>query len=400
MRILQLCNKPPLPAIDGGCLAMHAITQGLLENGHDVKVMALFTHKHPYIEDEFSGKYLHQTKFEAIYVETEINWVDAFSCLITRDSYNLNRFFTPDMDIALTKTLKNNEYDIVQLESLFMAPYIATIRKYSDAKIILRAHNLEFSLWERRAENASGYFKKIYQRYLSRELKKYEIHYMGLVDGIAAISEIDKTDISKLGIDKPIVTIPFGIEVDHNEFERSEKEENSIFHLGAMDWDPNVEGVQWFCEEVVPELKEEHPGTNFYVAGKKSEKLRSHKSFQEATVVGEVQSAKEFMLSKDIMVVPLKSAGGMRVKIIQGMANGKPIVTSSIGKEGIDVEDRKHLLVADNKREFLDAITELRTRPDFKNDIIANAKQLIREKYDNKVIIKNLESFYESLIEE
>lgn len=400
MRILQLCNKPPLPAIDGGCLAMHAITKGLLKSGHSVKVMALFTHKHPYIEDEFSAKYLHQTQFEAVYVETEINWVDAFSCLITRDSYNLNRFFTPDMDIALTRTLKNGEYDIVQLESLFMAPYIATIRKYSNAKIILRAHNLEFSLWERRAENAKGYFKKLYQKYLSRELKKYEIHYMSWVDGIAAISDIDKRDIEALGITKPVITIPFGIDVDQEENAMVGKEENSVFHLGAMDWDPNVEGVQWFCEEVVPVLKEENPDINFYVAGKKSEKLREHKSFKEATVIGEVKSAKAFMDSKDIMVVPLKSAGGMRVKIIQGMANGKPIVTSSIGKEGIDVENGKHLLVADDKEAFLNAITELRTRPDFKNGIIANAKQLIRDKYNNKVIIKNLESFYESLMKE
>lgn len=400
MRILQLCNKPPLPAIDGGCLAMHAITTGLLQKGHSVKVMALHTHKHPYLEDEFPAKYLHQTQFEAVYVETEINWVDAFSCLITRDSYNLNRFFTPDMDIALTRHLKNYEYDIIQLESLFMAPYITTIRQYSNAKIILRAHNLEYHLWERRAFNSKGLAKRHYQKYLARELKKYEKHYMNLVDGIAAISEIDRDDIQKLGVDKPVVTIPFGIDVQEDEKPLNEKEENSVFHLGAMDWDPNLEGVQWFCEEVVPDLKSAHPDVNFYVAGKRSERLREIKSFKSATVVGEVDSAKDFMNSKDIMVVPLKSAGGMRVKIIEGMAHGKPIVTTSIGKEGIDIENRKHLLVANNKEEFLDAITELRTRPDFKNDIIANAKRLIREKYDNQVIIKKLELFYDSLIQE
>lgn len=400
MRILQLCNKPPLPAIDGGCMAMHAVTKGLLENGHSVKVMALYTHKHPFIEDEYSGKYFHQTQFEAVYVETQINWVDAFSCILTRDSYNLNRFFTPDMDIALTRTLKNKEFDVVQLESLFMAPYIPTIRNYSDAKIVLRAHNLEFNLWERRAENAKGLFKKLYQKYLSKELRKYEIHYMGLVDGIAAISDLDKNDIISLGIEKPIETIPFGIDLEDDQSIGASKEENSVFHLGSMDWDPNLEGVTWFCEEVVPRLKEEYPDVKFYVAGKKSESLRKNKSFESATVVGEVNSAKEFMESKDIMVVPLKSAGGMRVKIIEGMANGKPIITSTIGKEGIDVEDRKHLIVADNKEEFLNAITELRTRPDFKNGIIANAKQLIRDKYNNKTIIKRLESFYNSLLGE
>lgn len=397
MKILQLCNKPPLPATDGGCMAMHAITKGLLENGHSVNVLALFTDKHPFLPEKISAEYLRTTKFIEIFVDTRVNWVEAFSNLITRDSYNLTRFFTPDMDIELTRILKNESFDIIQLESLFMCPYIETIRKYSNAKIILRAHNLEYKLWERRAKNETSFFKRRYKTYLSRELKKYELHYMSQVDGIASISNGDKEMMLKDGITRPIVTIPFGIDPPEQTTVNGNFEEGSLFHLGSMDWNPNIEGVKWFCEEIIPDLRITDPGMKFYLAGKRSQDLINDKDFRFAEIVGEVESAQDFIRTKDIMVVPLKSAGGMRVKIIEGLAMGKAIVSTSIGLEGIAAKNEEHIMIADTKDEYVNAIKKLKNEPKLKNKIERNARKLIEEKYFNKVIIKDLEKFYTSL---
>ena len=192
---------------------MHAITKGLLANDHTVNILALHTTKHPFQPNKVPKKYLSDTKFIDVYADTAVNWVEAYSSLITRESYNLTRFFTPDMDIELTKKLKNEQFDIIQLESLFMCPYIATIRMYSDAKIVLRAHNIEYKLWERRAKNEPSFLKRKYKEYLSKDLKKYELHYMSQVDGIAAITDGDKRKIEAAGITKPVITIPFGIDI-------------------------------------------------------------------------------------------------------------------------------------------------------------------------------------------
>ena len=257
---------------------------------------------------------------------------------------------------------------------------------------------MEFKLWERRAKNENNYLKRKYKGYLSRELKKYELHYLSQVDGIASITERDKNEMLKNGIESPIVTIPFGINIEKLKPENKEIENNSLFHLGSMDWDPNVDAMKWFCQSVLPDLKKDDPNMSFYLAGKKSEHLIKNEQFEHAIIVGEVPSSLEFINSKDIMIVPLRSAGGMRVKIIEGLALGKPIITSSIGIEGIDALHEEHIMIANNKEEYISAIRKLKKDPHFKENLKINARKLIQEKYDRKNIIKNLELFYKDLI--
>jgi len=373
---------------------MHAITKGLQNEGHEVNIISLFTKKHPFVRSSMDPNYLKDTKFIEVFVDTQVNWVEAYSSLITRDSYNLSRFFTPDFDIELTKKLKKENFDIIQLESLFMCPYIETIRKLSDAKIILRSHNLEFKLWQRRAKNEKNYLKRKYKHYLSKELETYEVHYLKQADGIASITEQDKSEMMALGIKTPIKTIPFGSNLSFNSHISEKCEENSIFHLGSMDWDPNIEAMDWFLNDVMPELNENEE-FNFYLAGKKSEDLKGNKKFEKAKIVGEVKSSTDFINSKDIMVVPLKSAGGMRIKIIEGMALGKPIITSTVGAEGIDAEHQKNIMIANTKEEYIKAIQLLTSNPQLKKEIGRNARKLIKEKYDPKIIIKSLIDFYQ-----
>ncbi|MEJ6796357.1 MAG: hypothetical protein QNK63_06570, partial [Flavobacteriales bacterium] len=101
MKVLQLCHKPPKPSIDGGCLAMDALTKGLLDQGHEVKILSIHTHKHPFLKDKLDKDYLKTTSFESIFVDTRVNIVDVFSNLVTQDSYNISRFFSPNFDIRL-----------------------------------------------------------------------------------------------------------------------------------------------------------------------------------------------------------------------------------------------------------------------------------------------------------
>ena len=144
MKVLQICNKPPFPAVDGGSKAMHNLTLGLLDLGHEVHVICISTPKNKMLLSKLPKNYRQQTKVKTVYVDTSLNVVDAFSDLITQDNYNISRFFSADVDMELVRTFEAEKYDIVQLESLFMTPYIPTIKRHSKAKIILRSHNLEY----------------------------------------------------------------------------------------------------------------------------------------------------------------------------------------------------------------------------------------------------------------
>ncbi|NND95402.1 MAG: glycosyltransferase family 4 protein [Flavobacteriales bacterium] len=398
MRILQLCHKPPRPAIDGGCIAMDNLTKGLVEAGHDVKILCASTHKHPFRPSELSKVYKKITSVEAVYIDTRLNFVDAFSNLITRDSYNISRFFSPDFDMKLERILrKDDDFDIIQLESLFMTPYISTVRRFSKSKIILRSHNLEYKIWQRMAKVSSTGPKKAYLNLLAKRLKEYEVSIMGQVDGIATISPEDTGHYMDLGCDIPIETVPFGIDSASYEVSHPYNFDNTLFHLGAMDWMPNIEGVEWFLREIWPSIKSEHPELKLHLAGKASNHYQIDKDTRSVVLDGEVECAKKYMQSKGIMIVPLLSGGGIRIKIIEGMALGKVIISTSIGAEGIGVTNGKNILLADSPAEFQKCLNDLLVNPHLMNELSRNARSFIERNFDNSILTRNLLAFYSKI---
>ena len=184
MKVLQLCHKPPYPVKDGGCLAINQISTGLMSQGVDLTIVSIVTQKHPFKAKEFPKDYLKDTKFKAIYVDTRLNVVDAFSNLITQDTYHVSRFFSSDVDKAIEELLQKEKFDIVICESIFVAPYIPVIRRLSDAKIMLRSHNLEFSIWHRLAKSHPTGLRKTYLKILTRQLRDYEVDLLFEIDGI------------------------------------------------------------------------------------------------------------------------------------------------------------------------------------------------------------------------
>lgn len=394
MRILQLCHKPPRPAKDGGCIAMNNITEGLLGAGHEVKILTIHTHKHDFEIDQIEQEYLNKTQFESVFVDTRINLVDAFSNLITQDSYNVSRFFSADFDMKLQHVLSVDSFDVVLLESLFMTPYLDTIRRSGESLVVLRSHNLEYVIWERVARGSRNPAKKSYLRLLAKQLKKYELNVFKSVDGIVAISSVDEKKYRQLGYTGPITTVPFSIDTKTFKYSPNVKPELSLFHLGSMDWTPNIEGVVWFLNNVWPEVQKEKLNIRLYLAGREMPQEIYDRQDPNVIVVGEVSDAHNFMSQHGIMIVPLLSAGGIRVKIIEGMALGKTIISTTIGAEGIEYKNGQEIFIADQPQEFVQAIKELTQRPELMVSIGKNARKLVYEQFDNSVLTKKLLDFF------
>lgn len=396
MKILQLCHKPPVPAVDGGCIAMNNITQGLLKAGHQVKIITIFTHKHDFLQDEMTEDYIAKTDIEGVFVDTRLNVMDAYASFMTSDSYNVNRFFSTDFDIKLTRTLKAEKYDVIHLESLFMTPYMGTIRRLSKAPVVVRTHNLEYVIWEKIAKGTANVFKRVYLSYLSRKLKGYELKTLNEVHGIASISEEDKKRFERLGIRTPMKSIPFGIDYNkYSEYPDGETEQ-ALFHLGSMDWSPNQEGILWFLQEIWPKVHALKPNLKLYLAGRNMPNHLLNGSWPNVSVIGEVADAKQFMKSKAIMIVPLLSAGGIRVKIIEGLALGKAIISTSIGAEGIDCVHDQQLLIADSISEWVKGITRLIDEEGL-IDRLGRAGKEHTKNFDNDQIIEDLIHFYKKI---
>ena len=259
MKVLQICHKPPLPSKDGGCIAINNISKGLIRELGSIKVLTINTLKHPFDLKNFDKNYIKNSKIESTFVDTKLNIVDAFSNLVTYDSYNVSRFFSPDFNALIIKTLKSESFDIVLLESLFTSPYIETVRTYSTSKIILRSHNLEYIIWQRLSRESVNPAKKIYLKLLSSQLKNYEFNVLKKIDGIATISNQDKNKYLELKCPVETVTIPFGIETNrYNNNKNREDGKLKFFHIGAMDWKPNLEAVGWLIDEIWPKIQKKN----------------------------------------------------------------------------------------------------------------------------------------------
>jgi polysaccharide biosynthesis protein PslH len=407
MKVLQLCHKPPKPAVDGGCIAINTVSEGLLRQGVSLKILTLSTHKHPLDLSNYSTEFIDKTRIQGVFVDTKLSVVDAFSNLVTSDSYNVSRFFSTDFDILLRRTLEEEEFDVVHLESLFMTTYCHTIERYSSAKILLRSHNLEYMIWERLAAKTKNPAKNIYIKLLAKQLKKYELGVFESIDGIIAISQTDADKYNQLGFNKPMIIAPFGVDLEKyqllpNQFAHSYDKNNTLkaFHIGAMDWQPNIEGMIWFIEKIWSSLQSEFPNLELHLAGRNMPVWMDDYSFEKKNIVnhGEVKSSLEFMNTHEVMIVPLLSAGGMRVKIIEGMALGKVILATTIAAEGIDCTNRKDILLADDLKDFIAQIKWLFESPGRFNELSSNARLLIENKYDNALITKNITSFYEECL--
>jgi len=398
MKVLQLSHKPSYPPKDGGCLAINNIAEGLIDKGIGLKIITIETDKHPFEKDRIPKLFLEKTRIESVFVDTKLNIVDAFSSLITADSYNISRFFSPDFDVVLQNELDINKYDIVHLESLFMTPYISTIRMHSDARIVMRSHNLEYIIWERLARQSTNVAKKTYLKLLAKQLKKYEQEVLSQVDGIAAISSQDANDFKQLGTKKPIEVIPFGIDTKKYSPINTVFSSLDLFHLGSMDWAPNLEGVNWFLNEVFPVIQKKYPNTVLYLAGRDMPESFFSLKLKNVAVVGEVENAIEFILSKPLMIVPLLSGGGIRVKIIEGMALGKAIISTSVGAEGINYTHKKNIWIANTPKEFTEALDYFEKNPDKVKVFGKEARKLVENEYSKGLIIDKLLDFYKKLI--
>lgn len=394
MKILQICHKPPLPALDGGCKAMHALTEGFLDNDISVKILTIATQKHPYQPKLFPTAYIEQTNIKHAFIDTAIKKKSALANLFSNKSYNISRFYNKNFEELIASTLRNEKFDVVLLESLYTTPYIAAIRKNSNAKIIYRSHNIEFEIWQRTGNQENNTIKKKYLHFLAKRLKKYEQSILNLVDAIAAITKKDEEQLLALGCKKPITTVPFGINL-HNYQLKEIPQEKKLFHIGSMDWTPNQEAIKWFLNEVWSAIITKEPTATFYLAGKNmpNEIIKLAASMQGIINEGKVENANDFIRNNNIMIVPLFSGSGMRIKIIEAMAMGKLVIGTSIAFEGIAVQHNKNGIIANTTNEFKEAILMCLQHPEVVTSIGQKARKTIEEQYDNTVIVKQLINF-------
>lgn len=401
MNILQLCKKFPYPLKDGESIAVTYLSNALHELGCEMSLLSMNTTKH-FVEISTLPKHFsHYKEIHITPLDNEIKIVDAFKNLFTSQSFHVSRFICPDYANKLIELLTKNEYQVVQLETLYLTPYIDIIKKHSNAIITLRAHNIEFEIWERITKNTKFLPKKWYLKYLTRKLKNYELSNLNSYDYLVAVSERDLKKFKTLGYKNGAIASPIGLDISkYNAPTNSKNVTNDLCFIGALDWIPNFEGLMWFLQNVWPKLHHKYPNLKLHVAGRNTPPSILNTNLPNVVIHGEVNDAVSFINSSSMMIVPLFSGSGMRVKILEGMALEKIVITTSLGKEGIQANHGEHLLEAESPEDFIKCISDVLEGKIDKKCMGANAKEYVATNYNHHLNAKRLLDKYKLLTED
>ncbi len=304
------------------------------------------------------------------------------------NSYNITRFSSARFRDKLIAVLRAETFDIVQLESLYMMPYLADVRRSTKAKVVYRAHNIEHQIWDRMAAGARG-LKQNYMRLLAQRLEAYERAHVNSADGVAAITGEDAAQLRRMGCGRPMIHLPYVLPLEGTQ---PEAPNNVFFHIGAMDWGPNIEAVRFLIEKIWPLISEQRPAAVLRLGGRNMP--QDYVSADGIRVDGEVADARAYMRENGILLTPLLSGGGMRIKLVEAMAMGRAVVTTSIGVEGIPVENGVHAAVADTAEAFAAAAIRMYDDEVWRRKIGQAAQQLVMENFDRRSVTRKLIEFY------
>jgi glycosyltransferase involved in cell wall biosynthesis len=399
LRILQISHRVPYPLNEGGTIGIYNYTRGYSEAGCEVTLATLSAKKHQVNEVEMRKALEPYCELHVFPIDTDVKVWPALKNIFSRRSYNVDRFFDEAFSKFLINLLENRSFDIIQVEGTFAAMYGQIALDYGNSPVVLRQHNVEYQIWERRATNEHNWLKSFYFRLLAKRLKRFESQHVNQYDAMIPVTVDDGILFEKMGCRIPIKASPAGIDMELWKPTNGVVDLASVFHLGSLEWGPNIEAVKWFLNEVWPLIYSQNPEINFYVAGKgMSDELRNTQ-IAGVHMLGEVSDAVQFVSDKAICVVPLLSGSGIRLKILEAMSAGKLVVSTSIGAQGIHYRDQENILIADDAQFMAETILAMVANPVKMERIASSGRELIEKEYGNQSVIKHLLDFFQVLIE-
>lgn len=376
-KILILSNKVPYPSKDGSSIAMARLLENLIEmGGNQITYGAINTIKHRKHINDFPKEILNKIELKSFKENTSPTLMNGlYNLFFTNKPFNTVRFYVHSM-VNWLQNYAPSTFDVVILEGAFMGDYVP-IAKIIGKKVVLRSHNLEHVIWERSIRNSSFALKKIYFAIQSRRLRSFEQKLTQLVDSVWSISPVDALWFKALNDSTHFV--PVSIVSKNIDFEIVPKK---CFFLGALDWLPNLEAVEWFLKDVWPRVNVLDPSIEFHLAGNNTPehiaKLNAHNLF----VHGRVPSAEAFSKNHGISIIPLLSGSGVRIKLLENGAYGIPTISTRIGAEGIYDPVNSLIPITDFPVELAKRIAEFTTDQEKAKKISAKLHEDISRRFN------------------
>ena len=396
MRILFLSQLYPYPPVCGGTIKSWNILKHLAEQ-HDVTLVSLVRGV-----GRINGSDGPSCVCRAVYGvpirrSGLLNVKFAISSILRRESFIITRDFVLEMQRIVDELVEQESFDLIYVDHLQMAQYV---RPGQAVRLILDEHNVEWRIIKRIADASRGP-KRLLAELEYRKLREHEISACKCFDSVLTVTDEDrcalKSDSS--GHDN-FVTVPIGVDLGEFLPVKLSTESKIIISIATMSWPPNIDSILYFAKEIYPLVKELIPDAGFIIAGSKPPESISNLSRQDPSIIvtGYVPDIKKMAEKAAIMVVPLRSGSGMRVKVINALAMGLPIVSTTIGCEGIGVVDGRDIVIADQTAGFASAVAWLLNNPNERMKLAENGRRFVELNYAWESIYPRLDTVIESAI--
>ncbi|GFM37300.1 glycosyltransferase [Desulfovibrio psychrotolerans] len=288
---------------------------------------------------------------------------------------------------AVRELAGRNAYDLALVEDIVMAQYAPLVK---GARRFLDMHNVESDLMARFAANCDNIFKRVYASVTAAKLGRYEQRTAEGFDAVFVCSAEDRALLERNGIRVPVHVVPNGVDCALHARNGSDREPMSLVFVGSMDYHANISGVEYFHAQVLPLLRERHPDLTVYVVGKNPPDRIRAMGGKGVVVTGAVDDVRPYLHRAAVSIVPLLVGGGTRLKILEAMAAGVPVVSTSLGAEGIGAVHGRDILIGDTARSFADAVSTLLGNPAEGERLALMGREFVRQRFDWSVVGQTL----------
>jgi polysaccharide biosynthesis protein PslH len=291
-------------------------------------------------------------------------------------------------------------YDVIQIEFPFLTPYLKAVEPRGHAKRILSMHNIESLRFERELQLSQWGKRRLVLLGDHLFFRAWEKQALRQFDGIITVSDPERRWVRHHAPGATVELIPNGVDTDYfSPLSPLPSRQNPyVVFTGAMDYPPNVDAASWFCDEILPLLQRKMPQLYFKIVGKNPDprvlELGKRNGVQ---VTGTVTDIRSYIAGSLALIVPLRSGGGTRLKILEAMAMECPVISTSVGAEGLGITPGFDILIADDAEQFVNHVQLLVKSPETSNHLGRAGRSLVVEKYDWRVCLSGLERLYRTL---
>ena len=303
-----------------------------------------------------------------------------FANLFSPLPYIVTSHVTARFERRLRELIDEGDFDLLLCE---WSPYAIFLRDLEGIRSVVVAHNIESYIWARYEENETNPFRRWYIRIQKEKVERFERECFRWAEGATAVSEAEAREIEEYGAGYPVETVENGVDVDFfRPTPEASPEPHRMIFSGAMDWRPNQDAVEYMVEDILPAVREQLPDAEFRVVGRRPpDSITQLDALEGVSITGTVDDVRPYMAESAVCVVPLRIGGGSRLKILAAMAMGKPVISTSIGAEGLQVTHDRDIILADGPEEIARTLVECLRDPDRMRKIADAGRALVEDHY-------------------